>query len=173
MPPFVESTDLATFYRDHSSWLHSWLRRKTGCSHEAADLAQDTFIKLLSRPTNPLREISQPRAFLSTIARGLLIDHWRRRDLERAWLETLAALPEVEVPSPDVGFALLETLIALDRLLDTFKPQVRRAFLLARIDGMTCPEVARQMNLSLATVERYIAGVLRRCYELKFNHERD
>lgn len=168
MPPSIESADLAMLYKDHSPWLRSWLRRKTGCSHEAADLAQDTFIRLLSRQENPAQGIGRPRAFLSTIARGLLIDHWRRRDLERAWLEALAALPETEVPSPEVGFVLLESLIALDRLLDTFKPQVRQAFLLARLDGMSCPEVARQMNLSLATVERYIASVLRRCYELKF-----
>lgn len=168
MPPSIESTDLAMLYKDHSPWLRTWLKGKTGCSQEAADLAQDTFIKLLSRQHNLMQGIHRPRAFLSTIARGLLIDHWRRRDLERAWLDALAVLPEVEVPSPEVSFALLETLIALDRLLDTFKPPVRQAFLLTRLDGMTCPEVARQMNLSLATVERYIASVLQRCYEMKF-----
>lgn len=168
MPPSIETADLAMLYKEHSHWLRIWLRRRTGCSHQAADLAQDTFIKLLSRQNGSTPWIHQPRAFLSAIARGLLIDHWRRRDLELAWLDALAALPETEVPSPEISLAMLETLIALDRLLDSLKPQVRQAFLLARLDGLTCPEVARQMNISLATVERYIASVLRRCYELKF-----
>lgn len=112
--------------------------------------------------------VHQPRAFLSTIARGLVIDHWRRRELETAWLETLAVLPEPEAPSPERRMIILEALIEIDRVLDRLKPAVRTAFLLAQLDGLTCPHIAEHLGVSRATAERYIAQALRACYALQF-----
>ncbi len=72
-------------YSEHHGWLQNWLRGKLGCAADAADLAQDTFLRILLK--RELREIGMPRAFLRTIARGLVIDHWRREELQRAYLE--------------------------------------------------------------------------------------
>jgi len=48
----------------------------------AADLAQDTFVRLLrARQAAPLK---QPRASLSSIARGLMIDQLRPGQATRA-----------------------------------------------------------------------------------------
>jgi RNA polymerase sigma-70 factor (ECF subfamily) len=158
--------EVHALYSDHHGWLLGWLRRKLDNTCDAADIAQDTFMRVLARQA-PLH-LQEPRAYLSTIARGLVVDHWRRRELERAWLETLAALPESEAPSPQARMMFLETLIEIDRLLDSLKPQVRTAFLLAQLDGLTCPQIARHVGVSLATVERYIAKALRACYALRF-----
>jgi DNA-directed RNA polymerase specialized sigma24 family protein len=46
---------------------------------------------------------------------------------------------------------------------------VRRAFLWARLEGLTCPEIAERLGVSLATAERYIATALRHCYALHFS----
>lgn len=153
-------------YSDHHGWLCGWLRRRLGNACDAADIAQDTFLRLLTRPQH--LELDEPRAYLSTIARGLVVDHWRRRELELAWLETLAALPEPEAPSPETRMIFLQALIEIDRLLDALKPQMRTAFLLAQLDGLTCPQIAGRLGVSLATVERYIAKALRACYALRF-----
>ena len=77
-------------------------------------------------------------------------------------------LPEPEVPSPESRAIFLEALVEIDRVLDALKPPVRTAFLLAQLDGLSCPEIARRMGKSLATVERYIARGLRACYALRF-----
>ncbi|MFP3498994.1 sigma factor, partial [Pseudomonas sp. SIMBA_059] len=85
-----------TLYEDHHSWLCGWLRSKLGCMEHAADLAQDTFIRVLT--LRKAAELQQPRAYLSSVARSLMIDMFRRRAVEQAYLETLAARPEpVEV----------------------------------------------------------------------------
>ena len=39
---------LESFYRDHRSWLESWLRGRLGNAWDAADLSQDTFVKVLA-----------------------------------------------------------------------------------------------------------------------------
>ncbi len=86
--------ELQRFYADHHRWLHGWLRRQLGCRDNAADLAQDTFVRLLAREQD-LRAIREPRAYLHAIARGLLLNHWRRRRIEQAYLEALAARPSL------------------------------------------------------------------------------
>ncbi|EJE53867.1 RNA polymerase sigma factor, sigma-70 family [Acidovorax sp. CF316] len=155
-----------TLYRHHHGWLHGWLRRQLGNSCDAADLAQDVFMRLLARET--LETPREPRAYLGTIARGLVADHWRRRALEQAWRDTLAHLPEAEAPSPEDRLVLLETLVAIDRMLDALKPRVRTAFLWAQLEGLTCPQIAKRLGVSLATAERYVATALRHCYALRF-----
>lgn len=162
--PSHNSTE--SLYREHHNWLYQWLRRKLGSNCDAADIAQDTFMRLLARQ-QPV-QMDTPRAYLSTIARGLVVDHWRRRELEFAWKETLAAMPEAEAPSPEVRALFLEALIEIDRLLDSLKPQIREAFLLAQLDGLTCPQIATRLGISLATVERHLAKALRACYALRF-----
>lgn len=158
-----------TLYTHHYSWLRGWLLRKLGNAFDAADLAQDVFLRVLARRERAAEAaMREPRAYLRTIAHGLVVDHWRRRDLEQAWLEALAAQPEALAPSPELQLELLQALVQIDRMLDTLKPAARKAFLMAQLDGLSCPQIALRMGLSLATVERYIARALRACYALQF-----
>ena len=83
---------LSALYRDHHGWLAGWLRRRLGSAHDAADLSHDTYERLMV--SGRLPEAGQARAFLTQIAKGLVIDLFRRRTLETAYLEALAAMPE-------------------------------------------------------------------------------
>ncbi|WP_327439327.1 sigma-70 family RNA polymerase sigma factor [Pseudomonas donghuensis] len=158
-----------TLYSHHHGWLNTWLRSKLGNAADAADLAQDTFVRLLQRREQ--LELNAPRAFLRTIARGLVIDHWRREELHRAYLEALAHLPEGEVPSLETRELLLELLERIAQMLDGLKPKVRRAFLLAQCEGLSHKDIAEQMGVSLRSVERYVADALYHCYLLRYESE--
>ncbi len=149
-------------YLDHHSWLTGWLRSKLGCPQSAADLAQDTFMRLLiSRETPTLAE---PRAFLTVVAKRVLFNHYRRQDLERAYLQALADLPEALVPSEEDKAIILQTLMALDQLLDGLPSPVKRAFLLAQVDGLSYAEISAQLGISIATVKRHLNKAALRCY---------
>lgn len=160
---------LEVLYGTHHGWLQNWLRRTVGCSQQAADLAQDTFVRLLVR-NQPISDRA-PRALLARIARGLLIDHWRRDALERAYLEALAQLPEASHPAPDVQHEALQCLERIAVLLDGLKPAVREAFLLYQLGGLTHTQVAEQVGISSRTVERHVASALLHCYRLCFEAE--
>ena len=57
-----------TLYREHHGWLRGWLRQRLNNQADAADLAHDTFIRvMLARSAESLRE---PRHYLATVARG-------------------------------------------------------------------------------------------------------
>ncbi len=159
MPP---SNTVEVLYMDHHSWLTGWLRRKLGCPHSAADLAQDTFMRLLSARETP--SIAEPRAFLTVVAKRVLFNHYRRQDLERAYLQALADMPEQLVPSEEERAIILQTLMELDQLLDGLPTPVKRAFLLAQVDGMSYADIGAQLGISIATVKRHLNKAALRCY---------
>jgi RNA polymerase sigma-70 factor (ECF subfamily) len=166
-PEASMSADLALqnqvqfLYSHHHSWLLGWLRRRLGDACVAADLAHDTFVRVLAR--RALLEFEEPKAYLATIARGLLVDHWRRQDIERAWLDTLAAMPEPVAPSPEERSLLLEALCRIDALLDQLRPKVRETFLLSQIDGLTYREIGERLGVGERMVKKYLAQAMLHC----------
>lgn len=143
---------IETLYCEHHGWLHGWLNRKLGNTNDAADLAHDTFIRLLMRQSNAFG--NEPRALLTHIAKGLVIDRWRRQEVERAYLETIAHLPDTEVPSPETRWLILEALHRIDSMLREMPSRVRQTFLLSQIEGLTYATIAEQLGVSLITVKR-------------------
>ena len=153
---------LHDLYREHHSWLESWLRRRLDNRWDAADLSQDTFLRLHASD-QPLDELREPRAYLLTLGKRLLINFYQRRSLEQAYLEALALLPEACAPSPEQRWILLEALQALDALLDGLPAPVRRAFLLAQLEGLSYREIAERVRVSERTVKRYMAQAYEHC----------
>lgn len=153
---------LSVLYREHRSWLEDWLRHRVGNSWDAADLSQDTFLRVLSS-AQKLEELREPRAYLLTVGKRLLSNFYSRRSLEAAYLEALAQLPEECVPSPEQRWLLLETLQALDELLDGLPPLVRRAFLWSQLHGLGYREIAERLDVSERTVKRYMAQAYEHC----------
>lgn len=161
---FPSSDAVSHLYHVHHGWLHGWLRRKLGCSHHAADLAQDTFVRVLMRDDS--LTMREPRAYLTTIANGLLIDHWRKRDIERAWLESIANRQEAVAPSPEQRLLVLDTLYRIDRMLASLPERVRQAFLLAQIHGLTYACIAGRLQVSERMVKKYMAQAMLACIAL-------
>ena len=89
-------------YGAHHGWLFAWLRRKLGSADNAADLAQDTFLRIIGS-RDALLGMREPRAFLTTTAQRLIVDQARRHALEEAYLRELAlATGHLEgAPSPE------------------------------------------------------------------------
>lgn len=155
------SDSLSTLYRDHHGWLAGWLRRKLGNGHDAADLAHDTFLRIIA--ARNAAAIEEPRKYLATIAKGLVVDRFRRQSIEAAWLETLAARPEPLAISPKTRALILETLLAIDRMLDELGPRAREIFLLAQFEGLTYAAIGERLGVSVTTVKKHLARALAHC----------
>lgn len=150
-------------YLEHHSWLQEWFRARLSCHSQAADLAQDTFVRVLLRDQFRQDSLERPRAFLKVIANGILVDHYRRRTVERAFLNALSALPEPEIISEEEKHILLATLQQIDKALDGLPAPVRKAFLLSQLEHLTYAEIATQMNISVRTVKRYMRRGFSQC----------
>lgn len=165
MQPVPEYT-LEFFYRSHHKWLYGLLQRHSGCSETAAELAQDTFLRLLIRHQD-LKQINEPRAYLSHIARCLLANHWRRCDIERAYLEVLSQQPERTEPSPETRHAIIETLYRIDAMLQDLPAKVRQAFLLSRLEDVRYADIAKTLKVSERMVKKYMAQAMLHCLRLE------
>ena len=161
-------------YANHHGWLRGWLHRKLGNSGDAADLAHDTFLRVLRKAVKPSEAmpafvpetIREPRAYLTTIANGLVVSHIRRRSLEQAWLETLASLPQPQFISPEQRAVVWQTLLDVDAALATLAPRVRQAFMMAQIDGMKQRDIAVALGLSVPTIKKYMQKAWLACLYL-------
>ncbi len=155
--------NVEALYSGHHGWLYARLCRKLGNAMDAADLAHDTFARILASNVSVFDE---PRAYLNCVAGGILANWWQRKSLERAYLAALAQLPEPQVPSPEVRLLVLETLHEIDAMLDTLPPLVRRTFLLSQLGGMKYEDIASEIDVSLITVKRYMKQAFLKCLAL-------
>ncbi len=165
MPPDQTSPlTFVTLYGDHHRWLCGWLQRRLGNAADAADLAQDTFARILAK--RRINDIAEPRAYLTTVARGILVNWYERRALEQAYLEAIAQMPAPEAPSAEHQHIILETLHQIDAMLDSLPSRVRRAFLMSQIDGLRYEDIAIQLGCSLVSVKRYMKQAFLQCLAL-------
>lgn len=155
---------VSAIYNQHHGWLQRWLSLKLGDRCEASDLAQDTFTRILGR--SDLDQLREPRAYLTTVAKGLLVNWYQRQALERAYLEALALLPEPETVTPERRMQILQTLHEIDAMLDSLPPRVKEAFLLAQLDGLRYEDIAQRLEVSLVTVKRYMKQAFLQCLQL-------
>ena len=150
-------------YRDHHRWLQAWLRRRLGCGVDAADLAQDTFLRVLAR--RDVAQIHEPRAYLTTVAHGVLVNHLRRRDLERAYLLELAQTPPALQPDVETRAIVIETLCEIDAMLAGLPPKVRAAFLFAQLEGLSYADIATRLKVSTSSVKQYLHKATLQCLQ--------
>lgn len=153
---------IGQIFKSDYGWLCARVSRAMGCPHSAQDIASETFLRVLALP-DPAA-IREPRALLTTIARRLMYEGWRRQDLERAYLETLANAPLSAHPSPEERLLLLETLAEVDRLLDGLSARAKAAFLYHQLDGLTYMQIGDLLQVSVSRVQQYMADAFKRCY---------
>lgn len=148
-----------SLYSDHHGWLYSVLYRRLGNSFDAADLVQDTFIKVLLKPVAFDNEAGA-RIYLNKVSKRLCIDLWRRREVEREWLERQAAQPEAFAISIEQQYVLLEILQQLDQMLRDLPEKVATTFLLSQLKGMTYKQIAHILSVSERMVKKYMAQAI-------------
>ncbi len=163
------------YYRE----LLSFLSRKVVDRSVAADLTQESYARVYAAKASG-SAISDPRALLYQTARNLVIDHHRHGDV-RASVEVPSEPTEAQDAhgqqdergphgargprhwEPETAMSSQQTVLALVNIIDNLPPRCREAFMLNRFDGMTYPEVAARMGISVKAVEQHIKHALNAC----------
>ena len=155
---------VATLYTDHHGWLQAWLRRKLGDAHHAADMAHDTFVRIMAS-RDVLLGIQEPRAYLVTTARRLLVDRSRRQLIEQAYVAELTSLAQTlpGYPSPDEILMAVQALEQISTALDTLPAKVREAFLRHYLQEQSQADIAIAQGVSKRMVQKYLVQALLHC----------
>lgn len=165
-PDYPHPPTLEALYTEHHDWLQAWLRRRLGNAADAADLAHDAFLRLMVLP----RRFGSPpaaRVYLRSMANGMCVDLWRRRQIEQSWLDAVAAQPAAFAPSSETRLAVLQALQEIDAMLRSLSARAARAFVLAVGCDMTDKEVAAELGVSTRMVRKYVAQAMLHCVRLE------
>jgi len=160
--PALRQQFLSTEFRRSYGWLAASMHRLVGCRNDAEDLASSAFTELAE--IEAFERIRQPRALLTTIARRLTFEFWRRRDLERHYLDELARQPDFHDASPEALYLAVEELVRIDAALHRLSARAREAFLLSQYEGLGYAEIAVRLGVSVSMVRKYVAQALDACW---------
>lgn len=137
--------------------LRKILRRKGRVNDDADDLIQEAFLRL--HEYRKSRQVHEPEAFLVRTVQNLSIDAHRATARHGV---CVAADDEVHRlvdpnPLPDEVLATQQRLLQLRQGLEALTPRTREVLLLNRIDGLSQPQIAAQLGITVSGVEKHIA----------------
>ncbi len=157
-------TDFHELYTRYAGDIYRFALFLCGDAAEAEDITAETFARALTVKA-PLVSASV-KGYLLTIARNLHLESVQRR-------KRLSELP-LELPdsSPNLEHVVSHKteLEAVQAYLLTF-PEVDRAALLLRADGVTYDEIANSLNISLASAKVKVHRLRLKLAEWRVNRE--
>lgn len=159
------SHTIAQLYQEHHTWLYQWLLKKLRSKDRAEDVAQDTFLKILK--SKELLNLKEPKAFLCTTAKHIIIDQARREKIEHAYLQYHAQFADDQFyPSPEEVISIIQVLDQIANALSQLEDRPRQILLMHYLDGISQVEIAEQMQLSIKTIQRDLIKALIYCHHI-------
>jgi RNA polymerase sigma-70 factor (ECF subfamily) len=143
--------------------------RFTGSGTDAEDLTQDVFLKLYRNLASFDVERGSFQTWITTLARNLLVDHFRRTRLERASDSldasfsgddngaTLADRLADMRPSQEAHAAGMELRVRIQQALAQLSPELREAVILRDLEDMDYKEIAQVLRIPEGTVKSRIS----------------
>lgn len=143
--------------------LVSYLTRRLGDAQLAADLAQEAYARRAG--LGPEVAVINERAWLFTVARRLVIDHWRARGAEPRHVPADDALKHHAAPEADAETRLLsrEAIETLSRAIDELPPRTREVFRLQKFEQLSYAEIADRLGMARNTVMVHMGKALGHC----------
>jgi len=148
--------------RYHGSLL-SFLRNRVRTPEDAADVAQEAYIRLMQYEGSS--EVQSPSSLLFRIAINVANDLGRAEQVRR--VTDRCAIDEAEVEpdriTPERRVAAEQDLDLLLGAIERLPPKCQQVFLLSRVQCMTYPQIAQHCGISVKMVEKHISHALAVC----------
>lgn len=164
--PGCDAALFDVLYRGHHRVLYAYLVGQCAHSDTAADLLQETFLRVWKHIGEARRvPTEQQRFWLFGLARNLVIDH-RRRCAVRKHLEVslplAASLPAAAQSDPVLAFTAKEMGTALEAAIRRLPVGLRTPLTLSLLGEMTSQEIGAALGLPAGTVRYRISQARRR-----------
>jgi RNA polymerase sigma-70 factor (ECF subfamily) len=142
------SWDFHNLFVRHAREINRFLRRRGHNAETAADITQDTFLRVLASPPAEVCAKPNPRAYLYQVSRSLSVNHRRRESLiQTTDLDEAAAVAD-PAPTAEVLVYSRQCLAQTRRALAELPERTRRAFEMHRLGERTIQDVADELNVS-------------------------
>ncbi|WP_417451470.1 RNA polymerase sigma factor [Kordiimonas sp.] len=148
--------------------LIGWLSKKLNSASDAADVAQDVYIRVYKFAEVEI--IDNPQALLFKTAANLAINELKRqgRVLRRqvrtgddTMADTIEAVP-CDGLNPEETVGHRQDVRAMAAAIRQLPEKARAAFVKNRFEDKTYADIARELGVSESTVEKYMMDALKR-----------
>jgi RNA polymerase sigma factor (sigma-70 family) len=149
-------------YQEHGRELERFLVRRLTCPETAADLTQETFVRLLR--SGPAEQIENVRAYLFRTAANLAVDHLRRRKHSHLAADTqeLEGFADA-APGADRQLLSRRALARLRAAVEQLPARQREVFLLHKFHDLSYQEIAERLGIAKNTVMVHMVRALAHC----------
>jgi RNA polymerase sigma-19 factor, ECF subfamily len=161
--PALKTMSVALVLSDCATEIRQFMLRRLGCPSLADDLFQDLTERVLSRVAE--LDVSNPRSYLFQAASNAIVDHKRAERTRNNYVVEQSQCEEYSLDSlsPERILISRQSVIELQIALSKLSPLSQKIFKLYRIEGLTQKQIAKQLGVSLSTVEKRIAKVFKHC----------
>ena len=147
---------------------HNWRNQ-----NDIADLRQEVYLRVCEAAMKELP--AQPRQFLFTTARNLLIDRVRREQVVS--IESVTDLDALDIaldaPGPERSVIARDELRRLQTALDRLAPRCREVIVMGRIEGLSGREIAARLGVAECTVSEHLAKGMRALANILYSAPKD
>lgn len=143
--------------------LRRFLYKRLKCPEAAADLAQETYLRLQKREGVPP---DNARALAFHIAINLAVDYQRKlvvRDRYMVDADIIEQTANLNAHSPEEILIAQQRLKRLELALNELPPDCRTVFMLHGVEGLKYAEIADRLNISISMVGKHLARAMQHC----------
>ena len=148
------------FYGAYRDFLYQFFIKHVKIPALAEDLAQDVFIKFWMKRED-LDDIQNLDAWLYTLARNHLTDHYRKLATEKKYQETVWNHMERHSNVVLLEIYKKELEKEIEELLDSLSPRQKEVYILSRRNGLTLDEIAERLKISPNTAKNHLVQALK------------
>ena len=151
-------------FAEHRTALQSFCVRRIRSKADAADLAQEVYVRILRIP-DP-EAIRSPVSYLYTVANNLVKEHavLDRRQASSIDIDEAPAHEQLEtLPAFDGDLDVTQRVARLGVVLNQLRPKCRAAMELRFTHGLTYRAIAAHLEVSPQMAKKYVAQGLGHC----------
>lgn len=145
----------------HEALIRARLRDMCLYDLDLEDVIQEMYARFLTMDS--LESIRFPRQYALLTARGIIIDHIRHSRVVS--ITSSGNLELLEIAEPEANgeerLEFQQEIRAVRDALEQLPAPCRETLILRRVEGLSQKEVARRLNISEKTVEKYMANGVR------------
>jgi RNA polymerase sigma factor (sigma-70 family) len=153
-------------YAEYRQAVHAFFLGRTSDPEQALDLLQECFLRVWrNQDSLEALPVERRRFWVFSVARNLLVDHYRRRAAGQAAQDALDATAELTQQWSDPPEDTLldqEGLRELDRAISQLPDDLRVALVLQVVGGQTSAQIGEALGQPAATVRYHLAQARRR-----------
>ncbi|KAF1025247.1 MAG: putative RNA polymerase sigma factor FecI [Acinetobacter bereziniae] len=160
----INNVLLIDVFLETRALLFNIVLKQTKSTQTAQDITQELYLKV-KKLSNTFPTNDDARNYLIRVAINAAKDHTRGEVRRQQLLQgSLELFENYQLNNPvEDEFILKEEVKKLTSILDQLPERYREILYLSRIEGYTHAEIAKKLNISKSSVEKYIMKALIYC----------